>query len=319
MSSTTSKTVSTKTLKRLYKGDCLTGLTKLADNSVDSIVTDPPYELGIYGKSWDRTGIAYNVEMWQQCVRVLKPSGALISFGGSRTYHRMATAVEDAGFEIRDQLLWVYAEAMPKLNNLKPAHEPMVLARKPFSGTIAASVKEWGTGTLNIDQCRVPREEGDVSYGGYGNAEIGFGGGNGRDVKWVASTTDRWPANFIHDGSGEVLANLPKGAGRYFYCAKPSKAERTAGLSKGQGVEARHPCQKPLTLLSYLISLVTPEGGCVLDPFLGSGSTAVAAVLGGYEWRGCEMTSEYYSQISKRVKKAEAAFALVHKNEAQST
>lgn len=342
----------------LLKGNCLDLLATLADNSVDSIVTDPPYELGFMGKSWDSSGIAYNVGLWQECLRVLKPGGHLLAFSGSRTYHRMTVAIEDAGFEIRDQIMWVYGSGFPKsldvskaidkaagaerarkpvqkfvsqsqsLNPsgynapgwapqvdapatpeaqrwqgwgtaLKPAHEPICVARKPFAITVAQNVLEWGTGALNIDGSRVGEHNG-----------------------FVASTQGRWPANFIHDG-------LPEDWARYFYCAKASKAERNAGLeglpvkSGGEttdlqddseglrspragagrtgGSQNFHPTVKPLALMRYLVKLVTPPNGTVLDPFLGSGSTAVAAELEGFEWIGCEMTEDYWAIIEARV------------------
>ena len=152
-------------------GDCRVRLKELADNSIDSIVTDPPYELGFMGKSWDASGIAYDVTVWQECLRVLKPGGHMLAFSGSRTYHRMACAIEDAGFQIRDQIMWVYGSGFPKSLNigkqdgcevwdgwgtaLKPAHEPIVLARKPLDGTVAKNVLTHGVGGINIDGCRV--------------------------------------------------------------------------------------------------------------------------------------------------------------------
>jgi SAM-dependent methyltransferase len=158
----------------LYHGNCIEVMKNLPENSVDSIVTDPPYELGFMGKSWDSSGVAFNVEVWKEALRVLKPGGHLIAFSGSRTYHRMAVAIEDAGFEIRDQIMWLYGSGFPKSMNigktlsdwqgwgtaLKPAHEPMVLARKPLIGTVAANVLEYGTGGLNIDGTRVGTEGG---------------------------------------------------------------------------------------------------------------------------------------------------------------
>jgi len=300
----------------LTQGDCKKLLATLPDNSVDSIVTDPPYELGFMGKSWDNSGIAYSVELWSQALRVLKPGGHLLAFGGSRTYHRLASAVEDAGFEIRDQIMWLYGSGFPKSLNLKdewqgwgtalkPAHEPIVVARKPLIGTVATNVLTYGTGALNIDGSRV-------------------------------GTTDalgRWPANVIHDGSEKVLEYFGEPQ-RFFYCAKASKSERNAGLEglpekgkvfNGQNAEPSgnakgsvenkfstkpsqnfHPTVKPIALMRYLVKLVTPPNGTVLDPFLGSGSTAVAAILEGFNWIGCEMTEDYWPIIEERVAWAEA-------------
>ena len=354
----------------LLKGDCLELLPALPDNSIDSIVTDPPYELGFMGKAWDSSGIAYNVELWAECLRVLKPGGHLLAFGGSRTYHRLACAVEDAGFEIRDQIMWLYASGFPKSLNLdgdrqgwgtalKPAHEPIVVARKPIVGTVAANVLAYGTGALNIDGCRVGTPDG---FGGGRKGSSGFVDGYEGDG-FVASDAGRWPANVIHDGSDEVLAGFPmtapsrqgnprgtfkKGmfansefnavgaeyndegsAARFFYCAKASRAERNAGLdglpvlTGGEATDRvdgsaglsspragagrtgtstnPHPTVKPLALMRYLIRLVTPPGGVVLDPFLGSGTTAVAAILEGFDWLGCEITEDYWPIIEARV------------------
>ena len=373
----------------ILKGNCLDTLKTLADNSVDSIVTDPPYELGFMGKTWDASGIAYNADLWRECLRVLKPGGHLLAFSGSRTYHRMTVAIEDAGFEIRDQIMWIYGSGFPKSLDvskaidkaagaeredgvagpysarrprdrvqtntgafegtmgastsalvtapatpeaqqwqgwgtaLKPAHEPICVARKPLTGTVASNVLEWGTGALNIDGSRVGTADG---LGGGTKATSGFVNGYEGDG-FVASTQGRWPANVIYDGSDEVLAGFPNDAGRFFYCAKASKSERNAGLEgmverrpderteTGMGTFAEkgvakqsnfHPTVKPLALMRYLVKLVTPPNGTVLDPFLGSGSTAVACVLEGFDWIGCEMTEDYWPIIEARVEWAEA-------------
>jgi site-specific DNA-methyltransferase (adenine-specific) len=350
----------------------------MADCSVDSIVTDPPYELGFMGKSWDNSGIADNVDLWRECLRVLKPGGHLLAFGGSRTYHRLACAVEDAGFEVRDQIMWLYGSGFPKSLNLKddgqgwgtalkPAHEPIVVARKPLIGTVAQNVLEHGTGALNIDGCRVSIADGDEPKAGRRTATFGtqetISGGDGSGG-WKAAD-GRWPANVIHDGSDEVLAGFPMtkapgkasgptlfgesesdsrgrfngvedtpfygdegSAARFFYCAKASKSERNAGLEglpekresdreRDDGVGGdnprnrsnrsnrsnrnHHPTVKPIALMRYLVRLVTPPGGVVLDPFLGSGTTAVAAILEGFNWIGCEMTEDYWPIIEARV------------------
>lgn len=204
----------------LYCGDCLDVMKQLADNSVDSIVTDPPYELGFMGKSWDNTGIAYNVDMWKECLRVLKPGGHLLSFGGSRTYHRMACAIEDAGFEVRDMIEWMYGSGFPKSLNLgngygtalKPAHEPVCMARKPISEkTIAENVLRWGTGGINVDGCMVGINE-VIAFGKtkdkvpdancYGKYNLRVGDNQ--------NPQGRFPANLIHDGSDEVLECFPE-------------------------------------------------------------------------------------------------------------
>ena len=389
----------------LLKGNCLELLAEMPDNSVDSIVTDPPYELGFMGKSWDNSGIAYNVELWSQALRVLKPGGHLLAFGGSRTYHRLASAVEDAGFEIRDQIMYLYGSGFPKSHNvskaidkaagaerevvgsrpltgngktmrsgfhqpdgtgagetekqdvfeftapatpeaqqwqgwgtaLKPAHEPIVVARKPLIGTVATNVLTYGTGALNIDGSRVGTTE-KLSIGSNNrqNALVNFGMKDNKETQ-EQNLQGRWPANVIHDGSEEVLegfpitaggaapkkSNTPSGkfyeggwkplqneertqfaggsAARFFYCAKASKSERNAGLEN----QNFHPTVKPIALMRYLVKLVTPPNGTVLDPFLGSGTTAVAAILEGFNWMGCEMTEDYWPIIEARVAWAE--------------
>jgi site-specific DNA-methyltransferase (adenine-specific) len=298
----------------LLKGDCREQLKLIPDESVDSIVTDPPYELGFMGKSWDASGIAYNVEVWRECLRVLKPGGHLLAFGGSRTYHRLACAVEDAGFEIRDQIMWVYGSGFPKSLNvgkqegcedwdgwgtaLKPAHEPVVVARKPLTGTVAQNVLRYGTGAINIDGCRVGDER--VTINTFDNGAKPFGGAVGEPFT-SRESEGRWPANFIHDGSDEVLELFPEtkpgaSAARFFYCAKASKAERNAGLEH----TSTHPTVKPIDLMRYLIRLVTPPNGTVLDPFAGSGTTLVAAIHEHMNPIGIELTEEYWPIIEAR-------------------
>jgi site-specific DNA-methyltransferase (adenine-specific) len=404
---------------KIINADCIQAMKEMAENSIDAIVTDPPYELGFMGKSWDSTGIAFNVEVWQQALRVLKPGGHLIAFSGSRTYHRMAVAIEDAGFEIRDQIMWVYGSGFPKSHNigkgidkatgfqgevigtekidigmqggsmhagretnvverevlelsneakqwegwgtaLKPAHEPMVLARKPLEGTVANNVLTYGTGGLNIDGSRVGT---DLMLG---NSAKSPGEVMKTGLKADYKSPDqigRFPANFIHDGSDEVVAlfpdtgkstggrigkksmgdvtNVPAGeyeagdpgygdsgsAARFFYCAKASKRDRNEGLEgfevkrkvfmatkNGTGEPSKglerftttpsanhHPTVKPTTLMQYLVRLVTPPNGIVLDPFMGSGSTGKGAVLEGFEFIGIEQSAEYCEIAKARI------------------
>ena len=430
---------------KLINADCIEAMKAMPDNSVDSIVTDPPYELGFMGKSWDASGIAFNVEVWREALRVIKPGGHLIAFSGSRTYHRMAVAIEDAGFQIRDQIMWVYGSGFPKSHNiakqldklagvkgevigektgkgyssqqeknlehgfreykaglphehadlneyalasdeakqwdgwgtaLKPAHEPMVLARKPVIGTVANNVLTFGVGGLNIDGSRVGSEggtklvEGDFvpvpeeeKVYGLGHKNYAFG----KPVEGLG----RFPANFIHDGSDEVVALFPSnvrgGAGatniglvsfdvsnknlgqkltsqagladsgsaaRFFYCAKASKRDRNEGL---EGFEAKrdhdgradggvggdnprnrtnnaklnhHPTVKPVTLMQYLVRLVTPPNGIVLDPFMGSGSTGKACAYEGFEFIGIDQSAEYVAIAQARID-----FALADKSD----
>ena len=414
-------------------------MKEMPDNSVDSIVTDPPYELGFMGKSWDNSGIAFNVEVWQEALRVIKPGGHLIAFSGSRTYHRMAVAIEDAGFEIRDQIMWVYGSGFPKSHNiakqldklagvkgevigektgkgyssqqeknlahgfreykdglpyehadlneyalasdeakqwdgwgtaLKPAHEPMVLARKPLIGTVANNVLTYGTGGLNIDGSRVEYGEESIDFDARqvtsqrNEDAIQFGGigANGTDVS-MYKAGGRWPANFIHDGSDEVVGLFPEAKGkigmkilsdftfsvgdkvegakfasqaglgdsgsaaRFFYCAKASKKDRNEGLdgfevkekrymatANGTGetsigmdrfttnpVANHHPTVKPTSLMQYLVRLVTPPNGVVLDPFMGSGSTGKACAYEGFDFIGIDQSAEYVEIARARI------------------
>jgi DNA modification methylase len=368
---------------RLLVGDNRESLKKFPDGFFDSCVTDPPYELtsinerysgaqsmktnhpvyerftrGFMGLGWDGTGIAFEPAFWIEVLRVLKPGAFLLAFGGSRTYHRLACAIEDGGFEIRDQIQWLYGSGFPKSLDcgggrgtaLKPAHEPIVMARKNLIGTVAANLEAHGTGALNIDASR--------TEGG------------------------RWPANVIHDGSDEVLEAFPDALGqladavtdgrpqgnnvygpmkrrgepsqddpnegvvgfkmrpgarrgdsgsaaRFFYCAKASKADREdgcdelpvrsggeltgrvdgsdglnsprAGAGRGGGRRNTHPTVKPTALMRYLVRLVTPPGGVVLDPFMGSGSTGRACALEGFDFVGMELSPEYTQIAAARI------------------
>ena len=461
---------------KLLKGNNLDLLPTLADNSIDSIVTDPPYELGFMGKRWDSSGIAYSVQLWQQCLRVLKPGGHLLSFGGTRTYHRVAVAIEDSGFELRDSIAWLYGSGFPKsldvskaidkgqgqnrdrqlaftawmrgtgitaeqINQatdsnmashyltdkqqpaiatadffdklrpylpevpeeierlvaertgiewteyknrkvlglgaaqcyqlekngvcdghfdngtltvkhqlatapstpeaqqwqgwgtaLKPAFEPVIVARKPIEGTVANNVLKWGTGGLNIDGSRIGTETISTQNAPKGS----FAGGEqnrGSDTSSYKEHTGRWPANIILDPYTAELLDEQSDASRFFYVAKASKRDRNEGLEEldaqrhsdrelddgvgGDNPRNRtnkakqnfHPTVKPTTLMEYLIKLVTPPGGTVLDPFTGSGSTGKAAILQGFDFIGIEMTEDYWPIIEGRLRHAEAIVA----------
>ena len=474
----------------LLNGNCLDVLKTLKDNSIDSIVTDPPYGLSFMGKKWDYD--VPSVEMWSECFRVLKPGGHLLSFSSARTYHRMVVNVEDAGFEIRDQIMWVYGSGFPKSLNigkaidkrrgnndtirswlkslgdrdelakaaqvtprqidhyigentpcpqmltyerfilicdyfknypdwsdtmfpkvgkkigekthsrsggndyakvvgsksnqkiedinelatdeakqyegwgtaLKPSHEPIVMARKPIiEKTVANNVMEHGTGAINIDDCRVKLQDGEsYTINTWDDDAKPFGGGAGNPFTGRQETKGRWPANFIHDGSEEVLEGFPdtkpsrkgkprgtkkKGmfansdfnkvgtehndegtASRFFYCPKANKKERNKGcegISKkprstankmmGQSGEMKtgsgndrttdfhnnHPTVKPIELMKYLCRLVTPKKGTVLDPFMGSGTTGIAAKLEGFSFVGIELDAEYLEIAKLRI------------------
>jgi site-specific DNA-methyltransferase (adenine-specific) len=408
----------------LYLGDCLARLRELADASVDAVVTDPPYGLTFMGRHWDYD--VPTVEIWAECLRVLKPGGHLLAFAGTRTQHRMAVRIEDAGFEIRDMIAWVYGSGFPKsldvskaidkaagverdrvpgpksggmasLNKgnaargyrdaayyddgnmmlspdpatdaarqwagwgtaLKPALEPVTVARKPLIGTVADNVLTHGTGGLNVDGCRV------------GNDQVGARAANKdmtprRNLAFAMQkfsgnpAIGRWPANLIHDGSDEVVGLFPVtqtgglringvgaspnntvyqggwrrgqdnyepgntgSAARFFYTAKASKSDRNEGC---QHLEAKvpghdfgtklgeprshrvhtatqnhHPTVKPTDLMRYLCRLVTPPGGTVLDPFMGSGSTGKGAVLEGFRFIGIEREADYFDIARTRI------------------
>lgn len=434
----------------IYCSKNLDAMATLADCSIDATVTDPPYELGFMGRKWDSTGIAYDPAMWAEVLRVLKPGAHLLAFGGTRTYHRMACAIEDAGFEIRDCLMWCYGSGFPKsldiskvidreagaerqvierraqsgvkfkltqglIDNggfndperttfdvtvpatdlarqwdgwgtaLKPAVEPIVLARKPIVGTVAANVCEWGTGAINVDGCRIGAEHIATHGGGINHGQRKYGGGNGIPAIQPGANphTGRWPANLLlshhpdcecigekrvkghpqgHKGDGrnrqsgfamqpgvpdytdadgcetvqdwhchpdcpvrlldeqsgerkaggavkgtepsrtgqngiygiyERVQNHPLGdtggASRFFYVAKASRSDR------GRGND--HPTVKPINLMCYLCRLITPPGGLVLDPFMGSGSTLAGAIWEGFRVIGVD-EDEHACQIA---------------------
>ena len=369
---------------KLLLGDCLNKLKDLDDNSIDSIVTDPPYGLSFMGKKWD-----YDVpsqEIWEECIRVIKPGGYLLAFAGSRTYHRMAVRIEDAGFEIRDQIMWIYGSGFPKSHNigkavdklqgnerevvettnsrdrtkhnantiftgqnvsgwndskgnspwegwgtaLKPAHEPIVMARKPLSEkTVVDNVLEWGTGGINIDDSRVGVIElkqytGTKKPKSLSNTNI-YGDYNYKKSDQPLPDS-RFPANVIFDEEAGKILDEQSAASRFFYCPKASKKDRNEGLDefekkqqdlsrkegnpggnnpRNRGLNKRqnyHPTVKPTNLMLYLIRLVTPKSGITLDPFMGSGSTGKAAIRGGFNFVGIEREEEYFKIANARIK-----------------
>lgn len=435
--------------------DCLLGMrTCLADNSIDAVVTDPPYGLskepdmmevmkhwmngddyvhtggGFMGKSWD--SFVPGPSIWKEVFRVLKPGGHLLAFFGSRTYDLGTLAIRLAGFEIRDQIMWVYGSGFPKSMDvskaidkaagverevighdpiaakrtpgvstnsygdykgqsgditapateeakqwsgwgtaLKPAHEPICVARKPLSGTVAENVLTHSTGALNIDGCRVATDE-QIKGGSGGLLSHQRDNTDYPQNEWSPSEQGRWPANFVHDGSDEVIKHFPYtksgaikagssagvdmragnsdntrksgrpvqprnipsdegSAARFFYCAKASKADRDDGVSlaatsaaemvdrdadsagmnspragagRTSGARNDHPTVKPTALMQWLVRLVTPPGGTVLDPFTGSGSTGKACMLEGFEFIGFEMDPHYCEIAEQRIAKA---------------
>lgn len=369
---------------QLLKGNCLEKLQELEDCSIDSIVTDPPYELGFMGKAWDSTGIAYSVELWAECLRVLKPGGHLVAFSGSRTVFPMGVALQDAGFEVRDMISWIYTSGFPKsldiskaIDNklgvsdqrkviekrtsgigsthcgqegaygfkdnfnitapaspeatkwqgwgtaLKPAQEPAVLARKPIDpdcSSIAENVLKWGTGAINIDAGRFPY--GDGCH--FGDSE------KPQSTQNPDFNNNRFLGSKERNGTICEPSELGRWPANVYQCSKPQRAEKEAGLehlanhvsaavelhgkdSKGlnspragagrtaEQVKNFHPTVKPIKLMRWLCRLLTPAGGTVLDPFLGSGTTAVSAILEGFNAVGCEMTADYYPIIEGRI------------------
>ena len=418
---------------KLMQGDNILSLKKLPENSIDSIVTDPPYGLSFMNKKWDYE--VPSIEFWQEAFRVLKPGGHVLSFGGTRTYHRMVVNMEDAGFEIRDQIMWIYGSGFPKSHNigksfdkkngndrevvgidedfikrnpnntginrlvtdengvnkdnrkkqavksedagiitkgsspyegwgtaLKPANEPICLARKPLSEkTIVDNVIKWGTGGINVDGCRIGTEGGtkkvdtDKCYDGNGIYGNGLSGGVVEELG-----DGRFPANILFDetaaemldeqsgvliqsyatdkstggwSEGLVMSNTKKtknykgpngGASRFFYVAKVGKKERNLGLeafdevdeSKNKAFDVEggrtskydlavtkntHPTLKPINLMTYLCRLITPPGGIILDPFMGSGSTGISACLEGFRFVGMELDEDYFKIAEARV------------------
>lgn len=362
--------------------DSREALRDLPDASVDSCVCDPPYALvsiakrlgnatqedldknfirrrvsgqagspyakaasGFMGKKWDTGETAFDPAFWVEVLRVLKPGAHLIAFGGTRTYHRLVCAIEDAGFEIRDQLAWLFGSGFPKPHNqpggwgtaLKPAHEPICLARKPLIGTVAANMLQHETGALNIDASRVAVDpEADASQLRT-MARSQREGGDGWGMSTVAGDTPqvvradgRWPANVIHDGSEEVLAHFPESDGQQgdvrgtepseplganTYGRMKDRVAATARLDSGSAARffytakadaedrlgSKHPTVKPVDLMAYLVKLVTPPGGLVLDPFAGSGTTGMACMREGFRAVLIEREAEYVEDIKRRL------------------
>jgi DNA modification methylase len=301
----------------LIEGDSLLALANLPDACVDAVVADPPYALGIVGEAWDGRDIRRAApgqprlsgeeafERWTarwaaECRRILKPGGHLLAFGAPRTSHRLACGIEDAGFEIRDTLMWIFAQGLPKSQKLpgglgttlKPAYEPIIMARAPLQGTTTANLATWGTGALNIDTARLTDAR-------YWPAHLALCHTPGCTEKACAP---RCPAGLLDRTHPKTQPS------RLFFCAKAPRREREAGceqlptrlaeLYTGSSRKPRvlrniHPTVKPVELMRWLVKLVTPPGGVVLDPFTGSGSTGIAAVLEGKRFVGIEREGEY--------------------------
>jgi site-specific DNA-methyltransferase (adenine-specific) len=320
---------------QLILGDCLEVMRGMEPNSIDSIVTDPPYGFSFMNKDWDY-GIP-NHRYWGEAYRIAKPGCHLLAFGGTRTFHRLTCAIEDSGWQIRDCLMWVYGSGFPKSHNLKgdvegwgtalkPAWEPIILARKPLEGTVAVNAQKWGCGALNIDGSRVAHSEPIKPMKAQAHGDLVYGQSGRHWPTTELKPSGRWPANLIHDGSEEVMELFPNSkstntprvnnrplsnafgkyspdvtygfsdsgsAARFFYCAKASRKER--------GEDNKHPTVKPLALMRYLCRLVTPPDGVVLDPFMGSGTTGIAAKQEGFDFIGIEQNQEYLEIAKKRI------------------
>ncbi len=377
----------------LHCGDNRSVLASYPDNSFDSIVTDPPYALvsivkryknetprsnmedklrgpallggssphyarlarGFMGKEWDTGDTAHAIEFWRECYRVLKPGGHVVAFAGTRTYHRLAIAIEDAGFEIRDQLQWMFGSGFPKSHDvskgidradgywrgragpviertvgqvakgteyermdkgepitpeaqqwqgwgtaLKPACEPICLARKPLIGTVAENVLAYGTGAINIDGCRIETEElksrlvTESDNGAvFNNDTCGL-----RGEFFYDGSKGRWPANVLHDNSDDVLQYFPLddlggNPARFFYSSKADADDRLG---------SKHPTVKPVDLMQWLVRLITPKNGVCLDPFAGTGTTAEACVREGMRCVLIEREEQYQADIRRRMK-----------------
>ena len=394
-------------------GDCLELLRLVDSDSIDSIVTDPPYGLNFLGRDWDKA--LPDPAIWSEALRVAKPGAHLVCFGAPKCYHRIACHVEDAGWELRDSLMWLYGSGFPKSHNvaiaidkrhgalahrgrairvttevpfeqsalqrpdpppkhepitddakrwtgwgtaLKPAYEPILLARKPFGGTVAENVMKHGTGALNIDGCRIAVAGGGARpRRGWAGPGLVYGA-RFRAARVVDKTTlGRWPANLVLDegaaemldeqsgkrpvGGGEIRASgafsvakgkeQPRvsqchgdtgGASRFFYVPKASRSEREAGLDdfvpgavndgrdtpidnpyqRGDTMrKCLHPTVKPIALMRWLVRLVTPPGGLVLDPFAGSGTTGCAAAIEGFRFVGMELDEDHVALAQARI------------------
>lgn len=381
---------------KVIQGDCLEIIKHIDDSSIDAIVTDPPYELGFMGKKWDSTGIAYNVELWSECLRVLKPGGHLLAFGGTRTYHRMAVAIEDAGFEVRDMLEWIYASGFPKSLNigkavdklqgnerkvvgtekinigiqsgsmhsgrsvnvierdktkgnsewegfgtaLKPAHEPIIMARKPLSEkTIVENVLKHGTGAIDIDGCRIPTREKSQSKGAketsntYGKISVEA------EKDKCPMELGRFPANIIctddalndgeitksgkfgnptcgfHDSLGRNRKERTDGStghndsgskSRYFdidvWAEKHGLLQFPKASKKDRGNGNTHATVKPTHLITWLIKLISKENDIILDPFIGGGTTAIASLNINRNFIGIEKEENHCIIAYNRIK-----------------
>jgi site-specific DNA-methyltransferase (adenine-specific) len=282
-------------------------LRGLATGMADSVLTDPPYEFkdGFMRQSWDTTGVAFVPDTWREVLRVAKPGAWLAAFGGRRTWHRLVCAIEDAGFVIRDTLMWLYTtgNVTSPTTTLKPAFEPIVLAQAPARGSLKQAVEEHGTGYLDVDAARIPYlDEEDLRQTqaknpGRGDTFTSRVYGTGRPQQSM-NAAGRHPSNVLID---EQVAEKFGREQRFFNCPKASRAERDAGLSIEAGIARNpHTCVKPHALMEWLCRLVTPAGGTVLDPFMGSGSTGCAAATLGQGFVGIEQDPIFFETAELR-------------------
>ncbi|WP_438852643.1 DNA-methyltransferase [Brevundimonas nasdae] len=356
-------------------GDSREVLRELAPDSLDGCACDPPYALvsigkrfgaigaapakvgasgayarasaGFMGQQWDTGETAFDPAFWVEVLRVLKPGAHIVAFGGTRTYHRLVCAIEDAGFEIRDQLAWIYGSGFPKSHNqrgawegwgsaLKPAFEPIILARKPLDGTLAQNLRRWGVGGLNIDACRVGIGDGGARAGeasaGRRYDQQGSTNSAATPGPRGGDSRGRWPANVLHDGSDEVVGAFPHSAGQLGGVSgdEPSAmtdqiygkfAGRRASIPRGDaGSAARffycakaskaermgsgHPTVKPVRVMRWLCRLIAPPGALILDPFAGSGTTGVAALAEGMRPFLIEREARFCADIERRMRAA---------------
>jgi site-specific DNA-methyltransferase (adenine-specific) len=280
----------------IITGNCQTILPNYGENFFHSCITDPPYGMGIVGEEWDYS--VPTVDIWKQVFRVLRPGAFCLSFCSPELYHRMAVNVEDAGFIIKDQIMWMTTTKMPKHNRLKPAHEPIVVAQKPYEGSLQNNFEKWGCGLIDTENTRVPWEkEPPKGWVAQGAKRRTFGKdgnttGSGKDYGTVdANPNGRYPSNII----GEVLSEHQK----YFYAPRATRKEK--------GKENDHPTVKPVDLMAYLIKIYSPPNSIVLDPFCGSGTTGVAAIQENRQFVGIDL-SEHYCDIAKdRIKNEQAS------------
>lgn len=304
---------------QLHLADCLEFMASMPSGSVDAIISDPPAAISFMGHKWDSNKggkaewIGWMQQVMTQCLRVLKPGAHAVIWALPRTSHWTATAIEDAGFEIRDVIMHLFGTGFPKSHNLKgdfkgwgtalkPACEHWILARKPLEGTVADNMMKYGTGAINIDGCRIGTgKRVPKTFSKTKNVVYGKGlGGTFQSLEQSGhdANVGRWPANLTLDEESSVLSSVYYGdISRFFYTAKASKSDRT---SHGQ-VENSHPTVKSTALMRWLAKLVTPPQGTILDPFMGSGSTGVAAVEEGFGFIGIEQEKDFFHIAVRRL------------------